>query len=141
MGWYHKLLIIIKEYQLAGALVGAIVAILCLYINYKLQPKPNAPGIAIVSKTGKLLYKVDFDKFGIHSEKKYENNKPHYIITFNKEPDYFEVNTQEAATRDIKQVGIGQYQITFYRLLEGGWGAPSSEIIECDFRIEAFRVK
>jgi hypothetical protein len=63
MSWHLKLLTIIKEYQLAGALVGALVAILCVYINYILQPKPNLPSIAIISKTGSLLYKCDFDKY------------------------------------------------------------------------------
>ena len=140
MSWYQKLLIIIKEYQLAAALVGAIVAISIVYINHKLQPKPNVPGIAIISKTGSLLYKSDFDKFGIYSEKKYENGEPYYIITFNREPDYFEVTTQEAAIREIKQFKIGQYKITFLRLLSGGFGAPSSEVIECDFRIQAFKI-
>jgi hypothetical protein len=141
MGWHLKLLTIIKEYQLAGALIGALVALTCIYINYMLQPKPIIPSIAIISKAGSLLYKSEFDKYGIFSIKKIDHEGPYYIITFNREPDYFEVSTQKGAIREITQIKIGQYKITF-KVIVGGWGSfGESEPIECDFRIQAYRIR
>jgi hypothetical protein len=144
MVWHQEILMILKEYQLAGPLVSAVVAAIVaysiVYINYKLQSNPV--GIAIISKNGNLLYKYNFNKYEIQPEIQYEEDeKPYYIVTFKTEPDYFEVHAQDAVIREINQLKIGKYKITFFKLLPGGWFSPTSETIECDFRIQAYKIK
>ncbi|MFI5332244.1 MAG: hypothetical protein ACHQ2F_14580, partial [Desulfobaccales bacterium] len=109
---------------------------LMLIVMY-FQLKSNFPKYALIDKAGKTIILKNFGEYGLYVEKniiKTQDNDtyPIYIISFDKEPDYFEVSTNEGATHKIEHIGNKKYHLKFVGF---GFGSP---IIDCDFKIQAY---
>ena len=120
---------VFKDFVIPGII--AAVAIIAL-----VRTGANVPNYAIIGKDGEVLSHRGFKQYGLFVEKRMidsEGDKePSYFLSFEKEPEYFEITTREAAVTEIKQVDIKKYQVRF---VHSGFGAP---IIECNFKIQAY---
>ena len=121
---------VFKDFVIQG--IAVTVSIIAL-----VRTKANVPNYAIIGKDGEILSRRDFKQYGLFVEKRMidleeGDEQPAYFLSFEKEPEYFEITTREAAVAEIKQVDINKYQVRF---VHSGFGAP---IIECNFKIQAY---
>lgn len=125
----------------AAAIVAILMLLVTAYAVFRVEP--NVPRYALVSKDGTLIEKRNFDKFGffayqdegiikIGKDKSREHKFPKYILTFESEPDYFEITTRENAVPKVTQIESRKYEVHFVHV---GFG---NAIIECNFKIQAY---
>ena len=123
-------------YNVAKDLVIPGIAVLVAIIAL-VRTGANIPNYAIIGKDGEILSRRDFKQYGLFVEKRMidleeGDEQPAYFLSFEKEPEYFEITTREAAVAEIKQVDIKKYQVKFF---QSGFLTP---IIECNFKIQAY---
>jgi len=115
-----------------------IIPFLALVISFAaiLVTQKNKPDYAIISKDAEVTLRKGMQKYGLFAEKKIENREkheiPYYLISFENDPEYFEVTTRQNAVVEVNQIGPHEYRVQFRAV---GYGNP---IIECDFKIQAY---
>jgi hypothetical protein len=106
---------IIKDHQLIlvfVTLLGLIISFYLIYLqSYQIE-------YSLISKDGTMMYQKNFSKYGLFVEKKEidegHGQRPIYLLTFKKEPAYFEISSRKAILSEITHIGPNQYIVKFY---------------------------
>jgi hypothetical protein len=123
---------ILKDHQIILVFASILIALISIYFSQRPLLE-----YAIISKEGTIMYQKGFGRYGLYVERKDKKSgvgMSHiYLLSFKKEPDYFEITTRKPFNADLTHIEPNKYMVRFS---QGSYFGNSD--IASDFKIQAY---